>query len=113
MKLYNCKIRLHGNPLDETRKRGVTAGEIRLLKQIHGDDAVLEVTPTGEVAANDAGEPRSEAEERARLERIYGEKPVSKMFGVKQASINDDLPEDKPLKVVRRGKADDADALVA
>ena len=76
LKLYNCKVRLHGDVRDECRKRDVTAGEIRVLQHIHGEDAVLEIIPTGAEALSaipsNEGGLRDDAEERDRLERARG-----------------------------------------
>ena len=95
LKLYKCKVRLHGDVRDECRKKNVTAGEIRILQQIHGNDSVLEVTPTGETALSEipehTHEHRGEVEERERLSRIYGEAVVNKMFGVKPVSITSEI----------------------
>jgi hypothetical protein len=108
MNLYNCKVRLHANPLDEVRKKNVTAGEIRVLRQVHGDDSVLEITKTGHKAHGLSPETkddlRTEAEERDRLERFYGEKAVAALFGGRPQAIDEELQEDKPLPVVKRGR---------
>jgi len=116
MKLYDCKVRLHGDVRDEVRKRNVTMGEIRMLQQIHGEDAVSEVTPLKTDALSlhpdRKDDLRTEAEERDRLAAAYGEKAVAQLFGVKQVSIVED-PADKPLPVVKKGKAGDAESLVA
>lgn len=120
MKLYNIKVRAAGSPLDESRQREVTAGEIRLLKQLHGDDAVI---ITAEVGSDPK---RTEAQERSRLEQKYGERAVLRLFGPVQQSIAAEIdapiipdiatapqedaeqpaPEpEKPLPVVERGPA--------
>lgn len=80
MKLHSCKVRLHANVNDEVRKIGVTSAEIRVLQRIHGEDAVLEVVKTGDVK-------RTEGEERARLDSIYGEKIITSIFGQPVESI--------------------------
>lgn len=43
MMLYDCKVRLGGSLLNETPRRHVTAGEIMMLRGIHGSDAVLNI----------------------------------------------------------------------
>jgi hypothetical protein len=83
MKLYSCKVRLHGEVKDEVHKVGVTSAEMKILKVIHGDDAVVDVKQTGEVE-------RSESKERERLEMIYGEKRVVQSFGARVASMADE-----------------------
>lgn len=92
MRLHNCKVRLHGDVRDEVRKKNVTSGEIRLLQQIHGEDAVSEIVATGKDANSEIPghetELRGETEERERLGRIYGELAVAKMFGVKPVSLS-------------------------
>lgn len=95
MKLYSCRVRLHGNVLHEVKKTEVSAAEIKILRFLHGSDAVLDVTETGK--AN-----RTEAEERARLSEIYtaysevegmSSTPTSlvdKLFGPMRRSVLDD-----------------------
>lgn len=85
MKLYDCKVRLHANPQDEVRRRKVTAAEIRVLRQMHGDDAVVEIKETGEATA------RSVEQERDRLARLYTEPVVTKLFGAPVVKVDTDL----------------------
>ena len=71
MQLYNCTVRLNGSMLNEVQKTDVTAAEIKVLKAIHtppdvGVESVIKIT-AGKRAD------RSDDEERARLEEIYGE----------------------------------------
>lgn len=87
MKLHTCKVRLQGEVKDEVLKINATAAEIRVLQSIHGDDAVLDIKPTGEAD-------RSEAEERKRLMAIYGQRTVEEMFGVKVATVTGELPDE-------------------
>lgn len=95
MKLYECKVRLGGSVADEVRKPTVTAAEINLLQEIHGEDAVVEVRETSHTATNDIpghprfGKPRTEDDERDRLEAIYGEKLVGKVFGARTRRMTD------------------------
>jgi hypothetical protein len=110
MKIYNCKVRLHANPNDEVRRNKVTAAEIRVLRKMHGEDAVVEITEVAEVE-------RSQDQERDRLERAYGVKAVTALFGVPIVKIDAELPADpmaeietakpKPIPVVERVKLPD------
>jgi hypothetical protein len=84
MKLYSCKVRLHGDVRDEVRKDNVTQAEITVLRRIHGDDAVLEIRSAG---ATD----RNEAAERDRLNAAYGEGTVNKIFGMPVVRITDEV----------------------
>jgi hypothetical protein len=102
MKLYNCKIRLHANANDEVRKRNVTAAEIRLLRKMHGEDAVIEIQVNGEAD-------RTDAQERNRLSMTYGEKAVIALFGLPVVKIEEEVIADpleeleaKPLPVGER-----------
>ena len=82
MKTYNCKCRQKGSVQDETRKRNVTGAEIRVLRDIHGEDAVLDITEVGQVDRTQDGE-------RDRLSAVYGEKVVNKLFGAKTQPMGD------------------------
>jgi hypothetical protein len=84
MKLYSCKVRLHGDVRDEVRKDNVTQAEITVLRRIHGEDAVLEIRTAG---ATD----RNEAAERDRLNAAYGEGTVNKIFGMPVVRITDEV----------------------
>jgi len=105
MNLHSCKVRLQGEVKDEVQKTDCTSAEIRVLKEIHGDDAVLEVKVTGNTD-------RSDNDERLRLGQLYGEKTVTAMFGAPVATINDEIeaeveveaPSPAPLPVAVRTK---------
>lgn len=91
-----------GEVKDEVIRTNVTNAEIKILRSIHGEDAVLDVVATGEDAmtsytrfddeGNSSGmtRPRSEDEERSRLEIFYGESAVARLFGVSRPSIADE-----------------------
>lgn len=55
-KLYNCRVRLLGNPLNEVPKTEITAAEIEVLRALHGNDAVVGITEVGEVKRTSAQE---------------------------------------------------------
>lgn len=76
MKILNCTIRLGGELLHTVPKERVSEREIRLLKHIHGSDAVVDVKHIGdiEVPAND---------EYKRLARFYSLKAVEECFDVR------------------------------
>lgn len=74
MQLYDAKVRLNGKVQNEVPKTGITGAEVLVLKEIHGADAVVDVTAA-------AAEARSHDAERERLERVYGPKVVAKLFG--------------------------------
>lgn len=99
MKLFSAKVRIMGQVQDEVSKANVTQAEIALLKSIHGDDAVGDIKPTETVE-------RTEAEERERLEMIYGDAIVGRLFGAPIARIGDDAPAPtRPLPGARKAAA--------
>ncbi|MGZ5988111.1 MAG: hypothetical protein ACXWLZ_03565, partial [Rhizomicrobium sp.] len=65
MQIANCLVSLGGDHGNTVPKFHVTAAEIAVLRAIHGEDAVNEIEPIGEVK-------RSNREERARIGAIYG-----------------------------------------
>lgn len=95
MKLYSCKVRLKANPNDEVRKKGVTAAEIRLLRKMHGEDAVIEIQVSTETE-------RTESQERDRLSQIYGEKAVIALFGLPVSKIEEEIKD--PLAEIEGAK---------
>jgi hypothetical protein len=66
MQIANVLLSLGGDHGNQIMKHAVTAAEIAVLRAIHGDDAVQEVEPTGDVT-------RTHRAERERLLNIYGQ----------------------------------------
>lgn len=64
MQTYSCKVRLAGSVTNEVRKSGVTAADVVVLRLIHGQTAVLEIRPDGDVKL-------TQEELRDRLMRDY------------------------------------------
>ena len=107
MDLYNCKVRLHADVRDEVRKRNVTAGEIRIFRLIHGEDAVVDVVNLNKPALSSLPghetAVRDEAEERDRLEGLYGEKIVAQLYGTKAISLTAEIvPEPDEIEPTNR-----------
>lgn len=65
MQTANCLVKLGGDSGNTVPKYGVTVSEIVVLQKIHGDDAVVDIQPTGTVE-------RSHRAERQRLDYAYG-----------------------------------------
>lgn len=65
MQTANIMLSLGGDHGNQVYKHGVTAAEIAVLRAIHGDEAVKDVEPSGDLK-------RSHREERGRLIEIYG-----------------------------------------
>ena len=74
MQNYNCKVRLAGKIANEVFKEGVTAAEIIMFRHVHGDDSVVNISPT-------IMDKRSHEEERKRLSDTYGPEKVLFLFG--------------------------------
>lgn len=74
-KLNSAMIRHAGNPGHTIARDGMTEYELRLLRRIHGSDAVFDVRETGEVE-------REERQEYLLLARYYGVEIVEKTFMV-------------------------------
>jgi len=74
MQLYNAKVRLANNLLNEVSKARVTAAEIICLRDVHGDGAVVDVKPVKmDKRAHDA--------ERDRLVQRFGKARIERLFG--------------------------------
>lgn len=72
MKLANIMLAIGGGRDNTIQKYGVTAGEIAVLRAIHGEDAVFDVDPTDDDALNDDGSLRKNRQELGRLKAVYG-----------------------------------------
>lgn len=82
MHYYNCKLRLHGNVVNEVMKENISAPEIVIMRKLHGDDAVVEIkyAYTGKI---DAGAERRRLSERYNggLKAIDKTMNVLRLFG--------------------------------
>lgn len=65
MQTANVMVALGGDKGTTVPKYGVTISEIAVLQALHGNDAVHDIEPTGDIE-------RSDREEIARLREIYG-----------------------------------------
>lgn len=74
MQLYSANIRLGGLMLTDVPKINVTAGEVILLRSIHGADGVINIKHIGQAE-------RSSNAERERLVALYGEEKFVGVFG--------------------------------
>jgi hypothetical protein len=93
MQRANCLVSLGGDHGNTVPKWLVTAAEIAVLREIHGDEAVNDIEPVDEIK-------RSNREERGRLLAIYGgakypdQKPiVESMFPGVAARVFETLDE--------------------
>lgn len=77
MQIANVTLALAGDSGNTVPKMGVTAAEIPVLQLIHGNDAVTEIEPAGEIA-------RSNRDELARLLGVYGKAQDGKEIVVSQ-----------------------------
>ena len=71
MQTANIMLALGGNQGMTVQKYGVTAAEIAVLREIHGEASVFDVEPLDDVD-------RSMRDERQRLLEIYGKPPGSR-----------------------------------
>lgn len=107
MDQFDCKVRLAGSVSNEVRKELVTAAQIIVLRQIHGEDSVLDIVGRKEVE-------RRDDEERDRLAKEYGAAKVAELFG----PVHNPLPKTVPGLVgvkprMERAPKNGAERLVA
>lgn len=113
MQTANVLLALAGHKGNTVFKAGVTAAEIAVLRLIHGNDAVTEIEPTGEIK-------RSHRDELTRLRERYGamegetfqSKAVNSLFPGAAARVFErldelDIPEEF-FKAQTRMSAEDA-----
>lgn len=65
MQIANCQVAIGGDVGNTVPKYSVTAAEIAVLRAIHGDHAVLDIDPIGNVE-------RGNGEELGRIRAAYG-----------------------------------------
>lgn len=89
---YACSVSLGGDSRHVTTRRGCTAPELVLLRKVHGDTAVKNISLKAKIATTSDSE-------RVRLAAIYGEALIHEVFGgfadlpmdVKKAKIPKEL----------------------
>jgi hypothetical protein len=92
MRLFDCQVRLAGDLNHVVPRYAVTEQEILMLRNLHGNDAVVRIKQVGD--AKD----RTEAEELQRLALLYSQDRVEKLFMVKldlNAFVADDDDDDE------------------
>lgn len=89
--LFDCKVKLAGSNDNEVRREKVTAAEIIVLRDIHGEDSVVEIVGRDPVAA-DSPEARTESKERDKLAQMYGADRVANLFGATHNRLPDVVP---------------------
>lgn len=86
MELCNATVRLGGSVGHTVEKVHLTPPEIAVLRQIHGQDAVINIA----IVHMDK---RSHSIERDRLEKLYGPKVVAELFPGTMAKLPVTLKE--------------------
>lgn len=71
MQTANIMLALGGSMGNTIPKYGVTAAEIAVLREIHGEAAVFDIDPQADIQ-------RTSREERSRLGEVYGKPPGSR-----------------------------------
>ena len=95
MQFYTCAVALAGDLTQivvRAEDRPVTHPELLILAHIHGRDALRDIKPLHEAEVEDA-------DERDRLNRLYGENVVSQLF----PGTHNPLPTHNPR--AKRGAA--------
>lgn len=84
MNLYDCHVRLSNGTNNEVPRYGVTVSEIYVLRDIHGQDAVVRIKPAGSTE-------RDDEMERKHLSLCYNPNVVAKLFGQMHQALPDRL----------------------
>jgi hypothetical protein len=56
MDIVNCEIALGGDKRNTVPKKNVTAAEVAVLRRVHGEDAVFNIEPVGQMNMSNRGE---------------------------------------------------------
>ena len=82
--VYNCRVRLGGSLLHEVPKERISGEEVRLLRHIHGDDAIVDLRELGTLEGYTRDEELNSLADRFAQEadKRDGRKLVEKVFGV-------------------------------
>ena len=107
VKVYNCQVRLGGNILHSVPKIRISGEEIRLLKSLHGDDAIHEVREIGTLDGWSRTQELNDLADRysSDPDRIDGRKLIEKVFGITLDSFDDWLMNKEIAESVRQDEA--------
>lgn len=115
IKFYNCQVRLGGSLLHTVPKKRISGEEVRLLRHLHGDDAIIELK---EVAAktettrvdelNDLADRYSQ--DQAKFD---GRKLVEKVFSVTLDSFDSWLADKEASESERQEHTEELAAMYA
>lgn len=72
MELANAMLNIGSDGSAIVFKENLTPAEVAVLRVIHGDDAVTDIDILDDDAVNELGKPRTNRQEIARLNEIYG-----------------------------------------
>ncbi len=92
---YSAKIRISGSVMNEVRRPNMSAAEIMILRQLHGNDAVVDISESEK-----ADKKADHGKERERLKRRYlGQSErrtklnFATMFGPEHLPLPERLPD--------------------
>lgn len=115
IKLYNCVVRLGGSLLHTVPKKRISGEEVRLLRHLHGDDAIdalKEVAATTETTReeelNDLADRYSQDQTK-----FDGRRLVEKVFSVTLSSFDNWLAEKEANEVARQEQNEELAAMYA
>ena len=91
VKVYNCQVRLAGSLLHSVPKMRISGEEVRLLKTLHGDDAIVELKEIGSLDGWSRNDELLDLADRYSVEvgKADGRKLVEKVFGVMLNNFDD------------------------
>ncbi len=90
IKLYNCVVRLGGSLLHTVPKQRISGEEVRLLRHLHGDDAIAEIKEIAAVTETRRTDELCDLADRYSSDptKIDGRKLVEKVFNTVLADFD-------------------------
>jgi hypothetical protein len=90
VQLYDCEIRLGGDIMHTQERKGITNGEIRLIRAIHGESGVVKVVEAGTKDVSEKDELFALAVKYSKdIDPRPGVKLVEKVFGVELVGFDE------------------------
>ncbi len=106
MKLLDCTVQLGGTKTHSVAKHKISELELKLLKHIHGSEAITDLRQVGEIEVNKDKEYRN-------LARFYGASAVEKCFDIELSDFSAWLEEQLEAEEAKRYEKKMYDADVA
>jgi hypothetical protein len=115
IKLYNCVVRLGGSLLHTVPKQRISGEEVRLLRHLHGDDAIAEIKEIAAVTETLRKDELCDLADRYSSDptKLDGRKLIEKVFNTVLADFDTWLADKEAAESDRQEQTEELAAMYA